>query len=118
MDRHPNDLTTDADIDAMLEAARNAPDEPRILEAAFHPEPALNFLMLRLSDGRRLLIPREELSELSNATDEQAVDLFIGPNGTDIWWPQIDDGLYLPEFLIHRWHTSQEVCELADPVAA
>jgi hypothetical protein len=108
MDRHPNDLTTDEEIDAMLESARNAPDEPRILEAAFHVESGLNFLMLRLSDGRRLLIPREELSELRNATDEQATDLFIGPNGIDVWWPQLDDGLYLPDFLEHRWRARSE----------
>jgi hypothetical protein len=21
----------------------------------------------------------------------------------DIWWPQLDDGLYLPDFLEYRW---------------
>jgi hypothetical protein len=103
MERHPNDVTTDEEIDAALEAARNAPPEVTIVEAAYRPEPGLEFLMLRLSDGRRLLIPREELGELKNATPEQAVDLSVGPNGVDIWWPQLDDGLYLPDFLEHRW---------------
>ena len=59
--------------------------------------------MLKLSDGRRLLIPREELGELKNATPEQAADLQVGPHGGDVWWPQLDDGLYLPDFLEHRW---------------
>ncbi len=95
--------TTDEEIDAALEAARNAPPEVTILEAAYRPEPGLEFLMLKLSDGRRLLIPREELGELKNATVEQATDLQIGPHGVDIWWPQLDDGLYLPDFLEHRW---------------
>ena len=95
--------TTDAEIDAALEEARNAPPEVTILEAAYRGEPGLEFLMLKLSDGRRLLIPREELGELKNATLEQAVDLQIGPHGVDIWWPQLDDGLYLPDFLEHRW---------------
>jgi hypothetical protein len=103
MDRQPNDLTTEQDIDEMLAAAQLAPDPPRILEAAYHPESGLDFLMLKLSDGRRLLIPRELLPELKHATPEQAVDLFIGPNGIDIWWPQLDDGLYLPDFLENRW---------------
>jgi hypothetical protein len=67
------------------------------------PEPGLEFLMLRLSDGRRLLIPREELGELKNATPEQAVDLRIGTHGVDVWWPQLDHGLYLPDFLEYRW---------------
>src|ERR1039458_9582740 len=60
--------TTDEEIEAALEEARNAPEEPLIIEAAYRPEPGLEFLMLRLSDGRRLLIPREELDELKNAT--------------------------------------------------
>jgi hypothetical protein len=102
-DRHPNDLTTDEEIDAALEAARNAPEETIILEAAYHPEPGLEFLMLKLSDGRRLLIPREDLHELTNATPEQIADLQIGPFGVDIWWRQLDDGLYLPDFLERRW---------------
>jgi hypothetical protein len=97
------DLTTDEEIDAPLERAQAFDSFPRIVEAAYRPEPGLEFLMLRLSDGRRLLIPREELSELKDATPEQAVDLRIGTHGVDIWWPQLDDGLYLPDFLEYRW---------------
>ena len=95
--------TTDAEIDAALEEARNAPEEPLIVEAAYRGEPGLEFLMLKLTDGRRLLIPREELGELKNATPEQATELFIVPSGTGVWWPQLDDGIYLPDFLEHRW---------------
>ncbi len=103
MDRHPNDLTTDEEIDEAIERAKLLVDEPRIVEAAYHPEPGLEFLMMKLSDGRRLLVPREELGELKHATAEQARDLQIGPHGVDIWWPQLDDGLYLPDFLEYRW---------------
>ena len=60
--------------------------------------------MLQLSNGRRLLIPREMLGELKDATPEQAADLQIGPHGVHVWWPQLDDGLYLPDFLEHRWN--------------
>jgi hypothetical protein len=96
-------MPTDAEIEAALEEARNAPEEPLIVEATYRGEPGLEFLMLRLSDGRRLLIPREELDELKSATPEQATDLFIVPTVTGIWWPQLDDGLYLPDFLEYRW---------------
>jgi hypothetical protein len=96
-------MPTDAEIEAALEEARNAPDEPLIVEAAYRGEPGLEFLMLKLSNGRRLLIPREELGELKNATPEQATDLFIVPTATGVWWPQLDDGLYLPDFLEYRW---------------
>ena len=95
--------TTDEEIEAALERAENKPDEPQILEAAYRAGPGHEFLMLRLSDGRRLLIPREELGELRETTVEQAKELFIVPSGTGIWWPQLDDGLYLPDFLERRW---------------
>jgi hypothetical protein len=95
--------TTEEEIDAALEQAKGMADEPLIAEAAYHPEPGLEFLMLKLTDGRRLLIPREELSELKDATPEQASDLFVVPTGSAVWWPQLDDGLYLPDFLEHRW---------------
>jgi hypothetical protein len=95
--------TTDEEIDAALERAKAFDSFPRIVEAVYRPDPGLEFLMLKLSDGRRLLIPREDLGELKNATPEQAVDLQIGPHGVDVWWPQLDDGLYLPDFLEYRW---------------
>lgn len=101
---HPRVLTTDEEIDRAIEDAKLIENEPRILEAVYRTEPGLDFLMLRLNDGRRLLIPREELSELKNASPEQASDIVIGPNGADIYWPKLDDGLYLPDFLEHRWH--------------
>jgi hypothetical protein len=96
-------MTTDEEIDAALEEAKLYDDDPYIVEAAYRSGPGLDFLMLRLSDGRRLLIPREDLGELKNATSEQAADLTIGPNGIDIYWPQLDDGLFLPDFLEYRW---------------
>jgi len=64
MDRHPNDLTTDEEIDAAIERAKLNADEPLIVEAVYRPGPGLEFLELKLTDGRRLLIPREELGEL------------------------------------------------------
>jgi hypothetical protein len=99
MDRHPNDLTTDEEIDAAIEQAKQYENEPRIVEAVFRPEPELDLLMLRLNDGRRLVLPREELPELRNATPEQASDLVVGRHGRHVWWPQLDDGIYLPNLL-------------------
>jgi len=93
----------EAEVDAAMEAARNAPELPTIIEASYHPEPGLEFLKLRLSDGRRLLIPREELGELKNATAEQARDVSIIFSGTALYWPQLDDGLQLEDFLEYRW---------------
>ena len=97
------DVTTDEEIDAALERAKAFESFPRIVEAVYRPEPGLEFLMLRLSDGRRLLIPREELGELKNATPEQASEITLSPQRRGIWWPQLDEGLYLPDFLEYRW---------------
>ncbi len=103
MARHPNDLTTDEEIDTALERAQAFDSFPAIVEAAYISESNVNCLMLRLSNGRRMLIPIEMLSELKNATPEQAADLTIVELGCAVWWPQLDDGLYLPDFLEHRW---------------
>jgi hypothetical protein len=113
MDRHPKNLTTDEEIDAAIKQAKLLADEPRIVEATYQSGPGLEFLMLKLSDGRRLLVPQEELGELKDATAAQAMDLVVGPNGVDIYWPQIDDGLYLPDFLQYRWRKEVSVEEPA-----
>ncbi len=103
MDHHPHDLITDAEMDTALERSKQYASFPTIVEAVYRGEPELSFLMLRLSNGQRMFIPREMLGELRNATEEQAVSLEIGPEGLDIWWPKLDDGLYLPDFVEHRW---------------
>jgi hypothetical protein len=103
MERNPKVLTTDEEIDEAFRRAETFDRFPRIVDAEFHRDVKLEFLRLRLSDGQLLLIPREMLDELKNATPEQVTDLFIGPQGLSVWWPQIDDGLYLPDFLEHRW---------------
>jgi hypothetical protein len=103
VERHPNDVTTDEEIDAAFERAKAFDSFPTIVEAAYRAEPGWECLMLRLSDGQRMLIPREMLGELKDATDEQAADVVIKLQGLSVWWPQIDDGLYLPDFLEHRW---------------
>lgn len=102
MDRHPNDITTDEEIDAAIARAAEFESFPRIVEAVFRPEKDLDFLMLRLNDGRRLFLPREELSELKNASLEQIFDFEVGRYGLQIWWPQIDDGIYLPNLLAEK----------------
>jgi hypothetical protein len=103
MERHPNDLTTDEEIDAALERAKEFESFPRIAEAAYLSGPGFEFLMLKLDNGRRLLIPREDLSELNHATAEQASDITLSPQRRGVWWPQLDEGLYLPDFLEERW---------------
>jgi hypothetical protein len=101
MDRHPNDRTTDEQIDAALERAKSY-NPVRIVSATYRPEPGLDLFVLNLSDGRRLIYPREALQALDGSTPEQAADFVLGQYGNDIYWPQMDEGLYLPSLLEGR----------------
>jgi len=87
------DLTTEADIDAAYERARNSPPLPRALSACY--DRALDVIVLHVDTGRRLVIPREELQGLENATEEQIAQIEIF-GGLDIAWPQLDLDHYLP----------------------
>lgn len=102
------DENLDAVVDAMLERARTSGSDLEILSAVYHPEEGMEFLEMKLSDGRRLLIPKEELGELDHATPEQARDLVVLTPGASIYWPQLDDGLSLGDFLEHRWRREPE----------
>ena len=88
-------------VDAAMEAAKNAPDGPYIAFAKYHKDG--QYLELKLTDGRRLLVPREELGELKQATEEQAEDLVVLQPATAVYWPRLDDGLDLATFLEYRW---------------
>jgi len=108
-----NNDNLDAMVDAALEQARREPEPTLIVAAVYHPEPGMDFLEMKLSDGRRLLVPREELGELKNATAEQATDLRVFLSGTAVYWPQLDDGLQLADFLQYRWRRESEAVAAA-----
>jgi hypothetical protein len=99
MECHPNDVTTEEQLDVALERAKLY-NPPRIVEATFERD--LDLLVLKISDGRRLVFPRENLQALAGSTAEQAADFVVGPHGTNIWWPQMDEGHYLPNMLEGR----------------
>jgi hypothetical protein len=96
--------TTDEEIEAALARAMREPEPPHILEATYQRD--LELFLLKLSDGRRLALPREDLQPVADATPEQAADFNItapgGPPGTRLWWPQVDDGISLDGLLEGR----------------
>jgi hypothetical protein len=98
----------DAVVDAAMERARLEPDGPYIAFAKYHAGPGMEFLEMRLTDGRRLLVPRGELGELKNATPEQAADVVVLAPGDAVYWKQLDDGLHLADFLEYRWRREPE----------
>jgi hypothetical protein len=93
--------TTDEEIEAYLAAARQEPEPPSLVHAEYLRDRDL--FILKISDGRRLAIPREDIWAVRNATPDQAADFITEPPGSDIWWPQLDEGLYIPEALEGRY---------------
>jgi hypothetical protein len=92
-------LTTDDEIDAAIARASAIADEPRGLEAAYVSAEGLDSLVLKMSDNRRKLIPREEIQGLTNAPLESLNNIEISPNGTSLRWPSLDVDLYVPPLL-------------------
>jgi hypothetical protein len=92
--------TTDEEIDAALERAKVQPEWPRIVSAAYHRD--LDVMEIKVSDGRRLVFPRENLQALKGSTPEQASDFEISLHGTSIWWSKMDEGHRLENMLQGR----------------
>jgi len=93
--------TTDADIEAALEEARNSPPEPVAVSVEYVGGRA-DVVVIRLDTGGRLAIPREYLQGLETATEAQLAEIEIH-SGLDIAWPQLDVDHYLPYLLEHRY---------------
>ena len=93
-------ITTDAEIDAALERSRHLPELPTAVAAEY--DSRLDLILLRIDDGRRLVVPREQMQGLQNATQAQLSDIQIF-GGTDIAWPQLDVDHYLPALLEGRY---------------
>ena len=102
MDRYPNDLTTDAEIDAALEAAKELEGEPRVMSAEYLGGRA-DLIVLRLSTGGRLAIPREYMQGLEHATEEQLAEIQLWGGGISVSWTQLDVDHYLPNLLERRY---------------
>ncbi len=98
---HPDVRDTMEEIEAALAEAKLEAPEPLLARAEYLREHDL--FLLYITDGRRLAIPREDIWAVRNATPDQAADFITEPPGSDIWWPQLDEGLYIPEALEGRY---------------
>ncbi len=92
-------VTTDAEIDRAIKRAKSLQDEPRVTEVEYRPGTGLDLLILKLSDGHRHMIPREDLQGLQSATKEQIAQVEILGNGTGLHWPALDLDYYVPSLL-------------------
>jgi hypothetical protein len=96
------DENLDAEVDAALERAGNEQDNPapRIVEATYHRD--LDLFVLKISNGQRLLLPREDLQFVADATPEQAADFTVHAHGRFIWWTGLDEGFRVQGLLEGR----------------
>src|SRR5260370_12879311 len=111
MDKH-NVMTTDAEIDRSSERAKELQDQVRVTEVESRPGLGLDLLSLKLSDGHRQLIPREDLEGLQGATREQIAQVKILGNGTGLHWPALNLDHYVPSLLRHIYGTKRWMAEI------
>jgi hypothetical protein len=109
---------TDAEVDAWLEEARqdtSAPD-PSALSAEYIR--SLDLVLIKMDNDSRLVIPREQLQGLENATPDQLAHIEIF-GGNDIAWPALDVDHYLPHLLAGRYSTERwKQSRKPQPIAA
>jgi hypothetical protein len=90
-------ITTDAEIEAALTRAKLHDSDPRAL--AVEHIPALKLLIVGLSNGRRLVLPIEDVQGLGNATHKQIQNYELLGRGTGISFPELDVDLYVPALI-------------------
>ena len=90
-------ITTDAEIAAALEKAKRHANDP--LAQTVEHIPGLNLLIVGLSNGRRLVLPIEDLQGLGSATHEQIQNYELLGHGTGISFPDLDADLYVPALI-------------------
>ena len=91
--------TTDAEIDRAIERAKTVREGPLVTEVEYRPGPGLDLFILKLNDGRRQVIPREELQGLQSGTKEQLARIEILGGGTGLLWPDLGADFYVPGLL-------------------
>jgi hypothetical protein len=101
---------TDELMEAELREAAEVDDEPRVLTAAY--DRAMDAIVLKLTNGRRLLVPREELQGLEDATPEQAAEI-RNYAGLALSWPRLDVNHSVPSLLEHRYGNAEWMERLA-----
>jgi hypothetical protein len=89
-------VTTDAEIDAALARASKQDDGLLIEDASYNR--ALDALVLRLHNGRRVLLAREDLEGLRGAPAAKVARVEVLA-GVGLHWDELDVDLYGPALL-------------------
>jgi hypothetical protein len=105
-------VTSDSEIDRAIRRAGRLRNEPFVTQVEYRPGRGLDLLILKLCDGRRLLLPREDLQGLQSATREQIAQVEIVGQGTGLHWPDLDVDLYVPALLQGIYGTKKWMAEI------
>jgi hypothetical protein len=90
--------TTDAEIDAALERARQyAKYDRRVVKATYSK--ASKRLRLVLDDGVTCSIPRQLIQGLAGADEKDLCRIQVLGDGTGLLWPVLDVAHYVPALL-------------------
>jgi hypothetical protein len=90
-------ITTDAEIEAAFERATLLDNEPLAQSVEYVPK--LKLLIVGLSNGRRLVLPMEDVQGMGGATKKQLQNYELLGRGTGISFPDIDVDLYVPALI-------------------
>jgi len=90
---------TEADFKRAIERAKRLRDEPLAAGVEYRPGPGLDLVILKLRDGSRRAIPREDLQGLESWTAEQLSSIEIVGDGTGLRWPELNADVYVPGLL-------------------
>jgi len=105
-------VTTDAEIDRAIERGKDLRREPLVTAVEYRPGPGLDLIILKLNDGSRRAIPREDLQGLRSATKDQLARVEILGGGTGLHWPDLDADLYVPGLLRGIYGTKKWMAEI------
>jgi len=105
-------VTTDAEIERAIEKAAALREEARVMAVEYRPGPGLDLLILKMNDGHRVLVPREDLEGLQTATKEQIREVEILGNGTGLHWPALDLDYYVPHPLRGVYGTKRWMAQI------
>ncbi|ADW67380.1 DUF2442 domain-containing protein [Granulicella tundricola] len=90
-------VTTDAEIEAALNRAKVHDNDP--LAVTVEHVQDLRLLIVGLSNGRRLVLPMEDLQGLGSVTHEQIQNYELLGRGSGISFPDLDVDLYVPALI-------------------
>jgi hypothetical protein len=90
-------ITSEAEIESALLRAAGPDTAPKAIKVEHSAD--LNLLIISLSNGRRLILPTEDVQGLEYANPEQIQNYELLGKGTGISFPDLDVDLYVPALI-------------------